>query len=206
MNGMAPHRDRLSVVLFGGVLLALVAISLQLFGITYPALLDLPNHLARHAIQCGGGQAGGLGDYYEFGMRLVPNLTADIIYAFDWACRDIFLTNRILIQIAILNLIASVYVLHFVLWGRLSIWPAASCLLVYNTAFSFGFENYVLAAYIKKPEYGPSTIVAANLTIGEVGRGLCLVQAPCEIELDGKSIAGVEVDVKDLYDRKILGK
>lgn len=146
MNGMAPHRDRLSVVLFGGVLLALVAISLQLFGITYPALLDLPNHLARHAIQCGGGQAGGLGDYYEFGMRLVPNLTADIIYAFDWACRDIFLTNRILIQIAILNLIASVYVLHFVLWGRLSIWPAASCLLVYNTAFSFGFENYVLAA------------------------------------------------------------
>ena len=57
-----------------------------------------------------------------------------------------------------------------------------------------------------KPEYGPSTIVAANLTIGEVGRGLCLVQAPCEIELDGKSIAGVEVDVKDLYDRKILGK
>ncbi|MCH8270690.1 MAG: hypothetical protein IH985_05715, partial [Planctomycetes bacterium] len=67
-------------------------------------------------------------------------------------------------------------------------------------------ENYVLAAYIKKPEYGPSSIIAANLTIGDAGRGLYLVQSPCKIELDGESIAGVEVDVKDLYDRKILGK
>lgn len=128
------------------VILAVVAISMQLFEITYPPLVDLPNHLARHAIQCGDTYGSTYARYYDFELRAVPNLFADLVYGFDAACSDIFLTNRILIQVMILNLVASVYTLHFVLWRRVSVWPAASALLAYNASFTYGFENYVLAA------------------------------------------------------------
>lgn len=123
-----------------------IAISFQVFGVIYPPLVDLPNHLTRHAIQCDGPLAANLSQYFDFAMRAVPNLTADLIYQFDGACTDVFLTNRILIQIMTLNLVASVYALHFALWRKVSIWPAASCLVAYNGSYAYGFENFVLAA------------------------------------------------------------
>jgi len=136
----------LELGLYVAVIIAIVAISFQLFSVTYPPLIDLPNHLARHAIQCGGDLGANYAKYYDFQMRAIPNLSADIVYSFEWACKDIFLTNRILIQFMILNFIASVYFLHFVIWKKLSIWPAVSSLLAYNTAFTYGFENFTLAA------------------------------------------------------------
>jgi CotH kinase protein len=66
--------------------------------------------------------------------------------------------------------------------------------------------NYALTAYIKKPEYGPSSIVARNLDIISVGRGVYLIQKPCTLELDGVAIAGTTVDVGKLYEQKILGQ
>ncbi|MCF6273802.1 MAG: hypothetical protein L3J37_11555, partial [Rhodobacteraceae bacterium] len=143
---LAPSHSRAEFALNVAVILAVVVISMQLFNITYPPLVDLPNHLARHAIQCGGAYGSNYTRYYDFELKAVPNLFADLVYWFDVACSDIFLTNRILIQIMVLNLVASVYALHFVLWRRVSVWPAASALLAYNTSFTYGFENYVLAA------------------------------------------------------------
>ncbi len=128
------------------VIFMVVLISMQLFSITYPPPVDLPNHLARHAIQCGGTYGSNYTQYYNFELKAVPNLFADLVYRFDAACSDIFFTNRVLIQIMVLNLVVSVYALHFVLWRRISVWPAASALLAYNASFTYGFENYVLAA------------------------------------------------------------
>lgn len=147
-NTLATSNFRAELVLNVAVILAVLGISMQLFDITYPPMVDLPNHLARHAIQCGTSYGSNYASYYDFELRAVPNLFADLVYWFDAACSDIFLTNRILIQVMILNLVISVYVLHFALWRRISVWPAASALLVYNTSFTYGFENYVLAAPI----------------------------------------------------------
>jgi hypothetical protein len=67
-------------------------------------------------------------------------------------------------------------------------------------------RNYGLAAYIKKTEFGPSTIIADKITLGEVGRGPHIVQLTCELVLEGNRIRGVEIDVKEMYRLKILGQ
>lgn len=142
------------LLLYISSIVVTVAISMQLFGVTYPSLTDLPNHLARHAIQCGGEVADNYSGYYDFQLRALPNLAADLFYTFDIACRDVFLSNRVLIQFTILNLIAAVYFLHFVIWRKLSVWPAASSLLVYNTNFAYGFENFALTTPFTLYLYG----------------------------------------------------
>jgi len=145
-NTLTVPNFRAELALNVAVILAVLGISMQLFNITYPPMVDLPNHLARHAIQCGAPYGSNYARYYDFGLRAVPNLFADLVYWFDAACSDIFLTNRILIQAMILNLVVSVYILHFALWRKISVWPAASALLAYNASFTYGFENFVLAA------------------------------------------------------------
>jgi len=66
--------------------------------------------------------------------------------------------------------------------------------------------NYAFAAYIKKPEYGPSSIVAVNVEVGETGRGEYLIQTPCTLNLNGDEKESVSVDVKQMYEDKILGQ
>ncbi|MDF1798722.1 MAG: CotH kinase family protein [Planctomycetota bacterium] len=73
--------------------------------------------------------------------------------------------------------------------------------LVIESAKFYGF-----AVYIKKAEFGPSSVVAKNVTLGELGLGTEIVQETCSFSLDGESVAGVPLDVKELYRQKILGQ
>jgi hypothetical protein len=66
--------------------------------------------------------------------------------------------------------------------------------------------NYGFALYIKKAEFGPSTVTAENVTLGRMGRGDFIVQTTCELTLNGVSHQGVPVDVKEMYRQKILGQ
>lgn len=136
-TGLAPI-----LLLLSGVVLS----SLRLWQFDYPPLVDWPNHLARHAIQCQDVAWGRLSAYYSFDLRLVPNLTADLVYALPGACYDIFLTQKILIQFAILGLILSAFALHYAIWRRLSIWPGMASLVALNMNLGYGFENFILAA------------------------------------------------------------
>ena len=61
-----------------------------------------------------------------------------------------------------------------------------------------------LMAYIKKPEYGPASIKAKNVTYkaaGPVGR----VQTGSLIELDGENLPSEDLDVDLLYET-VMGK
>lgn len=75
----------------------------------------------------------------------MPNLTSDLIHTFDSACRDLLLTQKLLIQFATTGLLALVLVLHAAIWRRLSVWPLLASLAMHHMAFSYGFENFVLA-------------------------------------------------------------
>lgn len=66
-------------------------------------------------------------------------------------------------------------------------------------------RRYALAAYIKKPEFGPASIVADSLIVGQFDLGLALVQTGSSITVDGQSMAVVDLDVKALYEEGILG-
>ncbi|MBU0756099.1 MAG: hypothetical protein KJ645_13230, partial [Planctomycetes bacterium] len=66
-------------------------------------------------------------------------------------------------------------------------------------------RNFVIAVYVKKPEFGPSRVVARNLVYpSELVRPF-LVQQGCVLTVDGKEIPTEDFDVEKLYDQKILG-
>ncbi len=87
-------------------------------------------------------------------------------------------------------------------------------------------EQYAIAVYVKKPEYGPATVRAKGLklqTLGPqtagpqtarpqtagpqtAGRAAFLVQTGCELIVEGKPIPTQSVDVEAMYRDKILGK
>jgi len=74
-----------------------------------------------------------------------------------------------------------------------------------------GFElrdvrNFGLAAFIKKPEYGPSELTAAQVTIENAGRGNTLCQTGCTLSWNGTEVATEEIDVEQLYRDRILGQ
>jgi hypothetical protein len=56
-----------------------------------------------------------------------------------------------------------------------------------------------LTAYIKKPEYGPATITADNVTI-EATETAALAQTGNQITVDGEAVAEQDVDVDALYE------
>jgi hypothetical protein len=61
-----------------------------------------------------------------------------------------------------------------------------------------------LAAYIKKPVYGPATITAVNVTIID-SLQRCVVQVGSTIQLNGKAMPQQDLDVDKLYAEGILG-
>ena len=67
-----------------------------------------------------------------------------------------------------------------------------------------GASTAALAAYIKKNVFGPARITATNLHISNSPTEV-IVQTGCEISVDGEKYQTVELDVKELYERGILG-
>jgi len=59
-----------------------------------------------------------------------------------------------------------------------------------------------LAAYIKKPSYGPASITVERITFVDLpDEQRTLVQTGSWIDLDGARIWGVDVDVAALYEK-----
>ncbi|HEB52559.1 MAG TPA: hypothetical protein ENI87_04805 [bacterium] len=67
-------------------------------------------------------------------------------------------------------------------------------------------ERFVAVAYIKKPEFGAATLKVTGLSYQGTGEPTFLAQTGCTLEIDGVAIPGEELDVKKLYEQKILGK
>jgi hypothetical protein len=71
--------------------------------------------------------------------------------------------------------------------------------LTLNNARINGAGFAGLTAYIKKPEYGPATIVATNIAITAAATPV-LVQTGSEVTLDGERMDTQDIDVDALYD------
>jgi hypothetical protein len=65
-------------------------------------------------------------------------------------------------------------------------------------------RNYVLASYIKKKEYGASTMTVTGLN-GQYQPGQLLNMEGCSMTVDGKNIPGQMIDVPKLYKEQKLG-
>jgi hypothetical protein len=67
-------------------------------------------------------------------------------------------------------------------------------------------RHYALAAFVKKPEYGPSRLTARELEIRGAGLRTAIAQTGCALELDGRLVPGEEIDVEASYQGGILGR
>lgn len=66
--------------------------------------------------------------------------------------------------------------------------------------------NFALTAYVKKPEFGPARMDVTGLRWNGREPPVHLVQTGCVITCEGATLPTRDVDVDDLYRRRILGR
>lgn len=125
------------------ILIAILPILLN----PYLPLVDLPNHIARHYIAANPGTA--LDAYYSYTFVMKGNSAGDFLWLMlGQHITDVYTFSKILMALYAANLLLSAVVLARVLQGRWLIWPFVTLLLVYNSPFFWGFQNFLITVPI----------------------------------------------------------
>ncbi|NJO32496.1 MAG: hypothetical protein HC869_04560, partial [Rhodospirillales bacterium] len=109
---------------------------------TVPPLLDYPIHLARSEIATEYANDPVLREIYEISWRPIPNLSGDIVLLFLGQLFNIEPAGRILLACCLAATVASVFVLHRVIFGSWSYWIFLAFLPAVHGALTAGFINY----------------------------------------------------------------
>ncbi len=138
-NSTSMTRFWIGAGLVAALLLAVVPI------LSHPhlPLIDLPNHIARHYIAANPGTA--LDAYYSYAFAAKGNSAGDLL----WLAGGRFLFDAhsfssILMALYAANFVLASLVLGRVFHGRWTPWPLATVLVVYNTPFFWGFQNFLV--------------------------------------------------------------
>src|SRR5579859_5027629 len=126
------------LVLASYVLCGAFALS-PLFWVTIPPLVDYPGHLARMALLA----APGASQSYVVHWQLIPNLAMDMIVPLLGRLIGVETAGWLFVGWTLAMLVAATALLHRSLFGRIGLWPLCSVLFLYNTAFYYGFLNYL---------------------------------------------------------------
>lgn len=126
-------------------LLCVISILLlvPLFVIDILPLHDYPNHLARMHVIRDLGESPMLQRYYEIQWEILPNLAMDILVPPLAQLVPLELAGKLFCAVILLSTVPAVAALHWALHGKVSLWPLAASLFVYNYVFMFGFLNYL---------------------------------------------------------------
>ncbi|MSR61822.1 MAG: hypothetical protein EXS08_05190 [Planctomycetes bacterium] len=68
-----------------------------------------------------------------------------------------------------------------------------------------GARHYGLAAFVKKPEYGPAQLLATGVIIRSAGLAPAIAQTGCSVEIDGVALATQDIDIEASYREGVLG-
>jgi hypothetical protein len=158
--GIRSQRQSWTWVVLASALLVAI---LPMLAHPHLPLIDLPNHIARHYIAANSGTA--LDAYYSYTFALSGNSAGDLLWlAVGQHFADVYTFSAILMALYAGNLVMAAAVLGRVFHGKWSIWPLAALLVVFNTPFFWGFQNflltvpialYALAAWIHQEETPP---------------------------------------------------
>ncbi len=108
-----------------------------------PPLLDYPNHLARLYVLAFVGTDPVLARFYQPHWRIIPNLALDLTVPPLLRVLPVAVVGRAMVGVTLLLPVFGAAAYHRALTGRLSWWPLASVLFVYNGASLRGFLNFV---------------------------------------------------------------
>lgn len=73
------------------------------------------------------------------------------------------------------------------------------------SSLSIEARSYALAAFVKKPEYGPARLSATSVTL-KGGLGRAIAQTGCLLEIDGTPVPTQAIDVEASYEAGVLGR
>jgi hypothetical protein len=136
------YSPSLPVWIFAG----LFFISLVPFALCSPMpLSDYPNHVARMHIIAHLGQSAELAKYYSVKWEFIPNLAMDIMVPLMIPALSAEAASMVFAAFSMFLISSGAIVLHRKLYGRWSLVPFASFLLLYNRHFLWGFLNYLFS-------------------------------------------------------------
>src|SRR5438477_12018532 len=118
-SGHLENAQSLFAIL-SAALFTLVVLLIPVALAKYPALVDFPNHLARHYIGATIDSSSDLQKYYSYQWRPVPNMAADVIFVPLNALFSPLDSERIIVAIAIALWVIAPFVLNRAIWGRWS--------------------------------------------------------------------------------------
>ncbi|MEO1638210.1 MAG: hypothetical protein AAFU41_03050 [Pseudomonadota bacterium] len=128
---------------WGIAVCAVLVVTLPILLHPHLPLIDLPNHIARHYIAANPGTA--LDAYYSYSFAMNGNATGDLLWlAVGQHLTDVFTFSAYLMSVYAGGLVLAAFVLGRVFHGYWSIMPLAAVLVVFNTPFFWGFQNYLL--------------------------------------------------------------
>lgn len=130
------------IVVLAFLLLSILTV-LPIALVEVPGLNDYSNHLARIHILTTIDDQPALQKNYLVDWALVPNLAMDAVAPFLAKFLGVFAAGKLFVAACLLLPVIGVAVLHHVLHGRPSLWPAAAFLFTYNQVFAWGFLNYL---------------------------------------------------------------
>lgn len=125
--------------------LTLAVLCLPMFLITYPPLVDYPNHLARTYILYHYRDIPLYQTQYVLAWHIIPNLAIDLImpallHFFDWNS-----ASRLFLCLTVLSFAVGCHLLGTAIHGHRT-WLAIPCtFFVYNSMLLYGFVNYVFS-------------------------------------------------------------
>lgn len=124
---------------------ALILISLvPFFLVDVPPVSDYPNHLARIFILAHPGDPE-LSRFYAPHWRILPNLGVDILGVALLKILPVHVGGRVLLAISLVAPVLGVFIYARAVFGKLTLWPLASVLTLFNGIFFLGFMNFLLA-------------------------------------------------------------
>ena len=116
------------------------------FGLCSPMpLSDYPNHVARMHIIAQLAQSADLAKYYSVNWAFIPNLAMDILAPLMIPALSAEGASLVFAALSMFLMSSGAIVLHRQLYGRWSLLPFASFLLLYNRHFLWGFLNYLFS-------------------------------------------------------------
>lgn len=131
---------------FLAVSFTLLAVLIPVALARYPALVDFPNHLARHYIGATIDSSPDLQKYYAYSWRPVANMAGDVVFL---GLNNLFsplTSERIIIGLAISLWVIAPFFLNRAIWGDWSIGSCLGGLVVFNNALRGGLENFLLSS------------------------------------------------------------
>jgi hypothetical protein len=124
----------------------LFLITLVPFGLCSPMpLSDYPNHVARMHIIAHLAQSADLAKYYSVKWEFIPNLAMDILVPMMIPALSAEAASLVFAAVSMFLMSSGAIVLHRQLYGKWSLLPFASFLLLYNRHFLWGFLNYLFS-------------------------------------------------------------